>query len=318
MDIRQGDCLDLLKTLSPQSIQTIYLDPPFNSDRTYTLSAAGGPGFEDHWTDETYREFVKTVIDLCVPLLKPNGSLFFHISSEQMFIPESILRAAFSIVKPIVWKRCRSKNNFKNNLGSSIDMIFWCTQTPKRKFHMVYQPLDSHYLNNSFKNSDARGHYSLGHLVCDKTRTGYDYEFTIEGKMFHPSKGWRISKEEMEKLQGENRLYVPKGKKANLYKKLYKDESPGKPCLDIWDDIFSIAQGSEIRHYPTAKPLKLLERIVDMTTDEGDTVLDPMAGSGTMGEACKLKNRLAVLFDRNPEAIAIIRERLISPETVGT
>jgi len=185
---------------------------------------------------------------------------------------------------------------------------------------MVYQPLDSHYLNNSFKNSDARGHYSLGHLVCDKTRTGYDYEFTIDGKMFHPSKGWRISKEEMEKLQEENRIYVPKGKKANLYKKLYREENPGKPCLDVWDDIFSIAQGSEIRQYPTAKPLKLLERIVEMTTDEGDTVLDPMAGSGTTGEACKLKNRLAVLFDRNPDAVQIIRERLISisPETGGT
>lgn len=80
--------------------------------------------------------------------------------------------------------------------------------------------------------------------------------------------------------------------------------------MDLWDDIPSIAQGAEERSYPTAKPLKLLERIVQMTTDPGDLVLDPVAGSGTTGVACKNLGRQCVLMDQNAQAISIMQEKL--------
>jgi modification methylase len=142
MDIRQGDCCEVLDTLEKGSVQTIYLDPPFNSGRTYSLEAGSGVGFDDKWTDETYAEFVDQVIRRCVPLLTKTGSLFFHISMEQMWIPQQCLRKHFKFVRPIIWKRCRSKNNVKNTLGSAMDVVFWCYQTEKRKFTMVYQPRD--------------------------------------------------------------------------------------------------------------------------------------------------------------------------------
>jgi len=310
MNIIHNDCLLELSKLTKNSVQTIYLDPPFNSDRNYRLDANSTVGFDDTWTDEQYSEFIENVIKLCVPILKPDGSLFFHISSEEMFLPFSILQKYFKIVKPIFWKRCRSKNNIKNNLGSSIDIIFWCSQNSKRKFHMVYQPKDEYYEANSFKNKDHRGNFALGHLVCDRTRKGYDYEFTIQGKTFHPDKGWRINKEELENLEKDDRLYIPKKSGSNLYKKIYLHENPGKPSMDLWDDIPSIAQGVEERKYPTAKPVKLIERIIDMTTDEGDLVLDPMAGSGTTGQACKNKNRNCILIDKNKDAIDIMKNRV--------
>ena len=310
MDIRIGNCLALLPDLLPGSIQTIYLDPPFNSNRDYTLEVGSAVGFGDKWTDETYAAFIDEVITKCKPLLKPNGSLFFHISSEEMFIPEQILRRHFKYVRPIVWKRCRSKNNIKKTLGSAMDFIFWCSMSDKRKFNLVYQPRDEYYEANSFKKKDDRGHFAMGHLVCDRTRKGYDYAFTIEGRTFHPERGWRITQDALQELADQDRLYVPKGSDSNLYKKIYKDESPGKPAMDLWDDIFSIAQGSEERVYPTAKPVRLLERIVEMSTDAGDLVLDPMAGSGTTGIACKNLGRQCVLMDQNPQAIAIMQERL--------
>ena len=86
-------------------------------------------------------------------------------------------------------------------------------------------------------------------------------------------------------------------------------ENPGKPCTDLWDDIHSIAQGSEIRKYPTATPVALLERIIQLTTDEGDLVLDPMCGSGTTGEACKNLNRKCILMDENKDVIPILESR---------
>ena len=309
MDIQHGNCLELIPALENGSVQTVYVDPPFNSGRTYALAAGSDVGFSDKWTDESYKEFVESLVDACLPKMKKDGSFFFHISTDQMWIPEQVLRAKFKHVRPIFWKRCRSKNNVKKTLGASVDIVFWCYQTEKRKFNMVYQALDEYYTEHSFTNKDARGAFALGHIVPDRTRTGNVYPFTIEGRTFNPERGWRMKQEDLQALADDNRLYVPKGTKANLYKKIYKDESLGKPALDLWDDIPSIAQGAEVRNYPTAKPVKLLERILSMTTGENDLVLDPCGGSGTTGAAALALKRRCVLMDLNPQAIEIMRAR---------
>jgi site-specific DNA-methyltransferase (adenine-specific) len=309
MDIQYGNCLELIPALADGSVQTVYVDPPFNSGRNYALEMGSDVGFGDKWTDESYKEFVESLVDACLPKLKKDGSFFFHISTDQMWIPEQVLRAKFNHVRPIFWKRCRSKNNVKKTLGAAVDIVFWCYQLEKRKFNMVYQALDEYYSEHSFTNKDERGAFALGHIVPDRTRTGNIYPFTIEGRTFNPERGWRMKQEELRALADDNRLYVPKGAKANLYKKIYKDESLGKPALDLWDDIPSIAQGAEVRNYPTAKPIKLLERILSMTTNENDLVLDPCGGSGTTGAAALALGRRCVLMDTNPQAIEIMRAR---------
>jgi len=226
-----------------------------------------------------------------------------------MFIPEKILRAKFKYVTPIFWKRCRSKNNVKNKLGATIDIIFKCNIISKPLFNLVQQQKDEKYLANSFKNKDERGNYSLGHLVTEATKKGHVYDFTIEGRTFSPKSGWRIPLVDLEALRADNRLYVPKGAKAKLYKKIYLNENPGKSCTDLWDDIHSIGQGSEERLYPTAKPILLLERIISIASNPGDTVCDPMCGSGTTGVASIRLGRKCILFDSNPEVTHIVNTR---------
>ena len=111
-------------------------------------------------------------------------------------------------------------------------------------------------------------------------------------------------------MVADNRIHFPKKPTANPYKKIYKHESKGKPCMDLWDDIHSIAQGNEKRKYPTEKPEKLLERIIEMSSDEGDIVLDPVAGSGTTGVAAKRMGRNFILFDINPDAVEIATDKI--------
>lgn len=306
VDLFIGDALNL--DLS-EKVNMIYFDPPFNSDRDYTMSHDNKIGFADKWTDATYEAFIVRVIDKLYDALIEDGTLYFHISSSCMFIPEKVLRNKFPYVEPIFWKKCRSKNNVKHKLGSTIDIIFKCNKISKPKFNVIYQEKDETYLKNSFKNKDEVGNFALGHLVTENTKKGYMYSITVDGETYNPDAGWRIKKTELEKLIQENRIYTPKKKGAKLYKKIYLKENPGKPCTDLWDDIHSISQGSEGRKYPTAKPLKLLERLIEISTNENDLVLDPMCGSGTTGQAAHMLGRRCILNDINPDTISIVKSR---------
>jgi DNA modification methylase len=267
----------------------------------------------------------------------------------------------FTNVQPIFWKKSRSKNNTKNKLGAAVDVIFWCSNSKKPKFNMIYQELDAYYAENSYKNKDKRGNYALGHIVYTATQKVKSvkkeyldakgsgnvevveklkkklqvetekelekkaqekdkerlYAFEHDGVTYEPENGWRLSKEALQELVDEDRVHFPKKEGANPYKKIYKHESKGKPCMDLWDDIHSIAMGNERRLYPTEKPEKLLERIIEMSSDVGDLVLDPVAGSGTTGVVAQNLKRRFALFDINPAAIEVAKERILGQDFIG-
>ena len=105
MNIHNGCCLDVLKTIPNNSVQSVYIDPPFNSGRKFTLTPNSSLGFDDIWNNNDYIIFIRAIITQIKPLMKKTGSLFFHISSDKMFAPEVILRQHFKHVKPIFWKK---------------------------------------------------------------------------------------------------------------------------------------------------------------------------------------------------------------------
>ena len=90
----------------------------------------------------------------------------------------------------------------------------------------------------------------------------------------------------------------------------------GKTPTDSWWHTIVSPTGKERTGYPTQKPLGILERIIRVHSDPGDTVLDFFAGSGTTGEAAMKHDRSAVLVDENPEAIEVMVERLARFEPV--
>ena len=87
-------------------------------------------------------------------------------------------------------------------------------------------------------------------------------------------------------------------------------EKKGVPLSDVWEIPFLNPKAKERTGYPTQKPMLLLERIIDISTDEGDTVLDPFCGSGTTLAAAKLKGRNFIGIDINPDATALTERRL--------
>ena len=88
----------------------------------------------------------------------------------------------------------------------------------------------------------------------------------------------------------------------------------GKTPTDVWWHTIVSPTGKEKTGYPTQKPLGILERIIRVHSNPGDTVLDFFAGSGTTGLAALRNERSAILIDQNPDAIVLMHERLIVPD----
>jgi DNA modification methylase len=183
-----------------------------------------------------------------------------------------------------------------------------------RYTYPIFQQLDSVYKETSYKNKDDKGFYALGHLqntkayAC-KNQNRY-YDITIDNRTFSAEHGWRLSKESLVSLLEQNRIHIPKKEKGKLYKKIYLVESNGKPATDLWNDIHSIAQGSEKRKYPTQKPEALVQRLISMTSKEGDLVVDVMCGSGIVGLVAKKLGRKYIIGDLSKEAINLAMKNM--------
>jgi adenine-specific DNA-methyltransferase len=300
-----SDTIDYLKQ-DTQNYTCIYLDPPYSSGRDYKFAESDREiAFTDKFNPDEYRSWLNQLVTLCKARLTENGTLWFHISADYSFIAEQVLYDHFKQIEKNFWKKSHGKNTVKNRTGSVIDIIFRCYNV-KSIFNLQYIPLDAHYFETSYKNQDSKGLYALGSLRFDKTRSGNKYAITINGVEYKSEYGWKIKQPELERLIEEERIHFvqpTRTRQANLYKKLYKHECKGKPLSNLWDDISYITRTQEDpRVYPTQKPLKLLERIISISTNENDWVLDPTAGSGTTGVACKKNNRNCCMIDINPQA----------------
>jgi site-specific DNA-methyltransferase (adenine-specific) len=86
----------------------------------------------------------------------------------------------------------------------------------------------------------------------------------------------------------------------------------GKTPTDVWWHTIVSPTGKEKTGYPTQKPLGILKRIIAVSSNPGDTVLDFFAGSGTTGEAAQQLGRKFILVDSNQPAIEVMKKRLAS------
>ena len=120
-------------------------------------------------------------------------------------------------------------------------------------------------------------------------------------------KQWYVSKEKIQKLHDENRLEYNKDGLPRI--KRFLDEMEGVPLRDIWCDISNI-QYNEKMNYATQKPVKLIERIIELYSNENDLCLDIFAGSGTLGRACINKKRNYILFDINSKGKELFLESI--------
>jgi site-specific DNA-methyltransferase (adenine-specific) len=362
-----GDNLDILRRYIPDaSVDLIYLDPPFNSNRDYNVIFRDESGnrsdaqllaFEDTWhwgpsAEHTYRYLTNTayhegrvpdkvstiiaalrsgigenqmmayLVEMAVRLvelhrvLKPTGSLYLHCDPTASHYLKLLLDAIFGpqlFFSEIVWKRWSAHGDAKR-YGAVHDVILYYGKTTKAKFNKQFMPHDDVYVRERFKFEDPDGRrWMEQNLVSPNPRPNLTYEYTASnGVTYRPHRnGWKVSPKRMEQLDRERRLYFPSKADGRLRLKVYQDELQGAAVQDIWTDIYGVGgSAGERLGWQTQKPVALLERIIESSSDSGDVVLDPFCGCGTALIAAEKNGRRWIGIDVTYLSIAVMKARL--------
>ena len=293
-----GDNLPILRGMNSESVDLIYLDPPFNSNTNYAApigSEAAGAEFKDTWTlneinlawhglikhehpglyamltavrmlhGESMMAYLIDMIPRLMELkrlLKPTGSIYLHCDPHASHYLKLVMDALFGSInfrREIVWKMPRP-SGFKTRAAN------W-----------------------------ARNHDIILYYAASETFTFHkQYEPYQDDYLKH-----------FNRTDSEGKYWLRDGRKRRL--------GQGYTLGSTWTDIPSLQTQSVSRRegtgYPTQKPLALLERIIAASSNEGDMVLDPFCGSATTCLAAQRLCRRWVGIDRLPEAARWMQRR---------
>jgi len=311
-----GDNLAVLQSIPDKSVDLIYLDPPFFSNRTYEI-IWGDDGekrsFEDRFAGgiDHYISWLKIRVRQMHRILKDTGSIFLHCDwHANAEIKIDILNKIFgrnNFRNEIIWKRKNSvgQSNMKSNqFGYNIDTIFFYSKTKNNVFNTIFTDSNPEYIEQFFIHKEPDGRvYRLATLTSPSPRPNLTYEYKGHKP---PEKGWAISLEKMIEWDKIGKIHIPEDKNKRIQRKIYLDEVKGQLVQTLWDDIDVISPSAKERiGYPTQKPEALLQRIIECATNEGDIVLDPFVGGGTTIAVADRLNRRWIGIDQSVMAIKV-------------
>lgn len=355
-----GDNLTVLRdSIASESVDLIYLDPPFNSNASYNVlfkgpsgasSAAQIEAFDDtwHWNDsaeEAFGEVIRSgnaaaatmlramrsflgdndmmayLAMMAVRLLelhrvlKPTGSLYLHCDPTASHYLKILLDAVFGAMNfrnEIIWQRATGKSLMKRRLPNNHDVLLAYHKTDQAVWNdrSIYTPYDLDNIPKKtaikYSHKEPGGRlYRLDSLINPSSnRPNLTYEFLGVTRV------WRWTRERMQAAY-EAGIVVQSGPGKVPQQKRYLDEQEGIALSDVWTDISPLnSQAQERLGYPTQKPVALLERILNASSNPGDVVLDPFCGCGTTVHAAQKLGRQWIGIDITHLAIGLIEKRL--------
>ena len=313
-----GDNLEVLRSLPSESVDLIYIDPPFFSNRNYSI-IWGDKGeirsFEDCWDGgvDTYINWMYKRVTELHRVLKSTGSMYLHCDWHadaylRVYVMDKIFGEK-NFRNLITWKRQTAKKGSqfeKRSYGSSSDSIFWYSKSENYTFKIPKMVLSDDKMDSKFTKVDANGRkFRVDRITLPKAMARENLKYDYKG--FIPEFGWMMIREKLEIMDAENRLYWTNEGKP--YRKYFQDEYEGQEVSNVWDDIF-IASGNESIGYPTQKPEALLERIIKASSNEGDVVLDCFVGGGTTIAVAEKLGRGWIGIDQSPSAFGVSRQRI--------
>lgn len=249
-------------------------------------------------------------------VLKPRGTLWLHCDPTAGHYLKVLMDSVFGprrFVDQVVWKRSSAHSDVTQgakHFGRISDLILVYSKGSDYRWNTLYTRYSEIYLDAFYKyiEEGTGRRYRLDNLTAAKP--GGDTRYEWKGSLPYKGRYWAYSRAKMEEFDRQGRLYYPKRGGVPQYKR-YLDEMPGVPLQNLWDDIPPIhASSAERLGYPTQKPLSLLERVIQIGSDDGDIVLDPFCGCGTAIHASQKLGRRWIGIDVTHLAIGLVRRRM--------
>ena len=347
-----GDNLDILRRyVKDETVDLVYLDPPFNSNANYNVlfkerdgseAASQIQAFEDTWTwdnedEAVFKELVckggkvSDCLEAFRKFLGPCDMLAYLV----MMAPRLVqLRR---VMKPTASIYLHCDPSASHYLKMLMDAVFGAEH-----FHneIIWKRTSGH--------SDAIGYGSVHDTIFFYSKTEAplwndifqpyepDYVDTYYRYKDDDGRRWMSDNLSAAGLSGGGYDYEWKGvkgywrcpestmakldKEGKIYytkngiprRKRYLDEAKGMPAQDLWNDVQALRSWHQERlGYPTQKPEELLERIIKASSNEGDVVLDPFCGCGTTIAAAQKLKRSWIGIDITHLAITLMKKRLL-------
>ena len=349
--IIQGDNLEALKALLPQyenRVKCIYIDPPYNTGNE-------GWVYNDNVNDPRLKKWLGQVVGkeaedlsrhdkwLCMmyprlkllhKLLADDGAIFISIDDNEQANLKLIMDEIFgggNFINNVIWQKKYSPQNDARYFSDMHDFIITYAKH-KSSWNRNLAPRKEEQ-NARYKNvdNDSRGNWKSSDLSVKTYNANTDYPITTpSGRIVNPPAGycWRVSKEKFSSLLSENRIWFGKdGSNVPSLKRFLTDVQDGTVPVTLWlrDEVGDNQEGKqELKKifsdsstpFETPKPVRLLEKILQISTNKNDIILDSFAGSGTTAHAVlKLNkadggNRQFILIEMNDYAETITAERV--------
>lgn len=310
-------------------VKCVCIDPPYNKGTDEF-------GYNDNFNHSTWLVFMKTRLQVARRLLCPNGTIFIFCDDVEQAYLRVLSDEIFgreSFIQTIIWKNCDNSNNDAKQFSQDHNYILVYSNNPKWESLKLdrTEGQAKHYKN---PNNDPRGPWFDGNPVnSPNPRANLTYTITApNGNIINPpANGWRWDKNELKRRMetGEIRFNASN---TNIIRRTYLNEQQGLPPSSLWDicEDFMWTNIDETGHtrqakyeqkklYPgintsdlfkTPKPEKVIEKILRISTFEGDIVIDFFGGSGTTGAVAHKMKRQFILCEQMDYVETFIVARL--------
>lgn len=288
-----GDNLLALKALEADmagQIKCIYIDPPYNTGSAFEH-------YDDGLEHSQWLNLMAPRLKLLRQLLSDDGSMWISIDDNEAHYLKVLLDEIFgrqNFVTNVVWEKKYAPKSDSKYLSESHDHILvYAKSLDKLVIHRLSK---TEKQTGRYKNidDDPRGPWKASDVLRNEFREYAYFPVTLpNGKEVFPPSGtsWRYTKEKFAELIADNRIWFGKdGSSRPAYKRFISEVSDTIPAVTIWkyDEVGHNDEAKkEVRNFnsedifSTPKPERLIERILQLATNEGDWVLDSFLGSGT-------------------------------------
>lgn len=304
-DVYFGDNLDVLRNeIADNSIDLIYLDPPFNSQSKYNIlfrtpeadrETAQAEAFRDTWT------WGDSARDSYYNIMKHGGAVAEIIRGLHSALQHSDMMAYLVMMTERLIE-------LKRVLKDEGSIFLHCDPTASHYLKVV---MDSVFGHNRFANEIVWSYrrwptkaqqFQRMHDVILYYKAGEGSPFNVLYQEATESSQKRWKGQKQRALFDDHGRRLPTIEEAEM--------SLGVPLDDVWKISIIAPSAKERLGYPTQKPLKLLERIVQAASNKGEVVLDPFCGCGTTAHAAWSLGRKFVGIDISIYAVRLIQRRI--------